>query len=476
MNTTENKDNFVKTLLSFSIGPIVNIFIGFISVLTTTWFLFPQELGKAAMYTTSIEIISSVVFLGQLRAHAREYNNETNKSHLLYNILIIPLILSIFVTIAGIIFRNEISIFLFGEYSILSMVLFSITLPIKVIERFAASIIRMEGKGKLYSFHQILQKIVSFSILLGFFLLISPTYHAVIMASIGSLFVNSISQIYFMRKMWKNMFKQQLDLDLIKKMLRFGIPLVPVAGLMWVFNSADKLMIRYFSDFNQLGFYSGAFKIIALLNVIKKSFVDFWSPTSYKWYKSGESIKKFQKVSNYLMSLFMLLTSNMIIFKDIIFKLLSAKYIPSADVFPFLMFIPMMTTMSEATMVGIQFKRKTHYQIYAAIIVAIFNIVGNFLLVPRFGAIGASISTGFSYILFFYIRTYLSNKVWENIKLTHYTINIFLLIIMASLSILKTRILFAEIIIYIIIIFFNLTILRDILSIAIKTIKKRGTK
>ena len=477
MDIVENKNNFIKRLFSFSVGPIINTFIGFFSVIVTTWFLFPEELGKAAMYTTAIEIISSVVFLGLLRSHAREYRNSNDKAHLLFNVIIVPLTISVIVLVFGIIFRKNISILLFGEYSILGIILFSIALPIKVIDRFAASTIRMEEKGKLYSFHQVLQKISSFSILLIFFLFVSPTYHAVLMASVGSMFINSISQILFMRQIWKNIFKQKIDLTLIKRILKFGLPLVPVAGLMWVFNSADKLMIRYFSDFNELGFYSGAFKIIALLNVIKKSFVNFWSPTSYRWFENNEPIQKYQKVTDYLTTIFFILAATLIIFKKVIFLLLSSKYYPSANVFPFLMFIPIMATLSESTMIGIQFKRKTHYQIYAAIIVAIFNIIGNLILIPKYGAVGASISTGLSYILFFYIRSYLSNKVWAKLDLTHHSINIILLLILAIISIKSIpKIMIFQIAIYLVILIYNSFIVKDIVKLMVSIISKKREK
>ena len=43
--------------------------------------------------------------------------------------------------------------------------------------------------------------------------------------------------------------------------------------------------------------------------------------------------------------------------------------------------------------------------------VSITNILGNIILVPFLGAKGAAISTGISYILFFALRTYFSNKL-----------------------------------------------------------------
>ena len=78
---------------------------------------------------------------------------------------------------------------------------------------------------------------------------------------------------------------------------------------------------------------------------------------------------------------------------------------------PMLVFMPVMYLLSETTMVGIEFKKKTKYFIYISIVVATINIMGNILLVPHLGAKGAAISTGLSYIVFFVLRTYFSTKL-----------------------------------------------------------------
>lgn len=472
-NSNTSKNKFINKLVGFSIGPAINTIIGFVTVPLTTYFLFPEELGKASMYTTSVEILSSFVYLGLANSHAREYKVAKDKSQLLLNCVMPPLLIAAIIAFISIILRSQISVLLFGEYSLFGMILFSVTMPIRVFERFSASVIRMEERAKLYSFHQILQKSVSFILLLCFFLFLTPTYHAVLLSSIGSIFINSISQIFFMKNIWKNALKSKLNKELLKKILAFGLPLIPAAALIWVFNSADKIVLRKFSNFQEIGFYSGAFKIIALLNVFKKSFINFWIPTSYRWYETNESIEKFQKVSDYLMSIFITLSGLAIVSKGIIFKILSEKYLPSANVFPFLLFIPIVATVSGTTMVGIQFKRKTHYEIYSALIVALFNITGNIILVPKLGAVGAAISTGISYIIFFYMRSIMSNKVWLKIKLYRHTVNIILLTTLATLSILPNIHILFELLCMFIIIGFNFKILLNIFKIALKAIKKK---
>ena len=470
---TESSNKFIKRLFGFSIGPIINVLIGFVSVPLTTWFLFPEELGKAAMFNTATMVISSIIFLGLTNSLSREYITEDNKPLLLLNCIIIPFTISIIIALIAFIFRKEISTLLFDGYFLTPVIIFCISLPIMVIDGFSSSLIRMEEKARLFSYHQVLKKVSSFSILLFVFICIEKTYYAVIFASLGSLLITSVSQIFFMKSIWKNIFKEKIDITLLKKLLSFGLPFVPAAVLAWLFNSIDKMALRAFSDFTEIGFYSGAFKVVALLNIIKTSFSSFWSPTSYRWHANNEKIDKYQKVSDSLMSIFVAFAAFAIVFRRVIFLLLSEKYLPSASVFPFLMFIPILHTVSQTTSMGIQFKRKTHYQIYAFLIASIINVTGNLILVPRYGAVGASISTGVSYIIFFYIRSIFSSMLWEKIKMNRHTVNIILLSILSTLAILKEQIILIEIVVTIILLLYNLKNIIFIAKVLLKSILKR---
>ncbi|HPH11792.1 MAG TPA: oligosaccharide flippase family protein, partial [Thermotogota bacterium] len=71
-----------------------------------------------------------------------------------------------------------------------------------------------------------------------------------------------------------------------------------------------------------------------------------------------------------------------------------------------------MYTVSEVTVVGINFKKRTYWHILVSILSAGVNFIGNYFLVPIYGAKGAALSTGVAYIVFFYTRTLISRKLF----------------------------------------------------------------
>lgn len=101
---------------------------------------------------------------------------------------------------------------------------------------------------------------------------------------------------------------------------------------------------------------------------------------------------------------------SLILCKDLFVMLLGKDYRESAAMIPFLCLSPIMLTISDTTVIGITFSKKSYLQIIVSAVACVTNIVGNTLLVPVYGGVGAAISTGLSYIVFFAMRTILSNR------------------------------------------------------------------
>ncbi len=476
MNTKkEDSTFFVRRLFGFSFGPVVNALIGFVSVPVTTWFLDPQELGRASMFTTAQGVFTVVIFLGLTNSFVREYKSGVNRTNLLYHCLVPPLIISVLLSIVTIFFNQKISYILFGQYDLFGTVMLAIVLPILVIEKYATNVVRMEEKARFYSLNMILRKISSFLILLSFLLLIESSYHAVLVASVGSTLIVTVLQIASMFHVWNDFSNFSFNKKFFSKLLKFGLPLIPAAGLSWIFNSIDMIALRTYSSFAELGIYTGAFKVISLFRIVKTSFNNFWIPTAYRWYENNERIGKFQKVSDTIMSLFAVLAVTVIVSRKIIFLLLSEKYLPSAQVFPFLIFIPVVMTVSETTVLGIAFSRKTYFHIIISLVVCIVNVTGNLLLVPIYGAVGAALSTGFSYIVFFFIRSYLSNRLWGNLYMGRHIINIILIAALTVITLFENEyMVYLEIVLSGIIILYNYKNAAHALRIGLKAVRSKG--
>jgi len=421
----ESPRDFLNRFISFSIGPAVSAFIGFFSVPLTTWLVAPEDFGKASMYTVFLTLTNLIMLLGLDQAFVREFHAINDKQKLLSHSVSVPLTLSVLLCgISLIFFYRTLSSALYGSESFLAAIITLIPLPFITIERFNMLIIRMEEKGKLYSILQIARRSLQVVFLLSF-AYFHRTFLSVIAAQTISVCLTSMITFFVVRDYWNC--HQTLDKNLFKKLFRFGFPLVPATILGWVLNGMDKLALRFWADFTEMGLYSAGFKIVAVLLLFQAAFTTFWVPTAYRWFETGENIKKFERVSSFL-SFFLCFTgSSIILFRHLIIRILAPSYASAAIVVPFLIYYPVLYTLSETTVLGIPFTRKTELGIWVSLVAAGTNLIGNWFLVPRFGALGASIATAASYMAFFWMRTILSRAVWEKTEINSHVKNLTLL-------------------------------------------------
>ncbi|MDO7975814.1 lipopolysaccharide biosynthesis protein [Oceanotoga teriensis] len=434
----ENSRQFLKRLAGFSIGPIGAAILGFINVPVQTWLIDPNQLGKAAMYTMAFQLTSLFLNLGIDQAYVREYNAEKDKKNLLWNTFLIPFIFSLIIMFVYLYFYEPISILLFDSVEKYIIQILAFVLPFAIIFRFNTLIIRMKEKAKLFSFVQIFQKLMTLGFTVIILLFFNRNFKGIIQAQFFSMVSIAILTTVINLKDW--LYKFKIDRKLIKKVVLFGLPIIPASIMAWVLNSMDKIALRTWADFEAIGLYSAAFKIVGIIIIVQQAFATFWAPTVYRWYENNVAKEKYEIVSNKLNSIMILLFGFIILFKDLIIKILSPEYSEASVIIPFLMFYPIMYTLSETTQMGISFSRKTYYNIIVTGVSGGINILGNYLLVPKYGALGASISTGISYIIFFWLRTIISRFLWVKLNIKRHIISTIMMIFFAFLSIIYNNI------------------------------------
>ncbi len=432
----ETASDFLKRFISFSIGPGVSALIGFVSVPITTWLVAPEDFGKASMFTVFLMLTSLVLFLGMDQAFVREFHAAEDKRKVLFHSVFVPLGFSVLLCCVFLIFHKTITAALYGSSSLLAAVITVVPVPLLVIERFNMLIVRMEEKGRLYSALQIFRRSVQVAFLIGI-AYFHRNFLSVITAQAIAICLTAVVSFVLVKNYWT--FSPPVDKLLLRKLFRFGLPLVPAMILGWVLNAMDKVALRLWADFSEMGIYSAGFKVVSALLLFQAAFTTFWTPTAYRWFETGENIKKFERVSSFLSFFLCLVGGSIILFRHVIIRILASAYAPAAVVVPFLIYYPVLYTLSETTVMGIGFTRRTELGIWVSLVAAGTNLIGNWLLVPKFGALGASIATAISYMAFFWMRTILSRAIWEKLDIRPHLRNLTLLVMTSILSSLQDQ-------------------------------------
>ena len=407
--------NFIKSFFQFSMGQWIAAFISFITTPIITWLIIPAEFGKASMFTLAFNLLLTIALLGVDQSFVRMFYErpEDDRRNLFWESLLPSLTVGFVIFIVIGFFWKKLSFILFGDYThFLPVFLLGITVLVGVVERFTTLTVRMKKRGIAFSALRIVNGITNAAFTILYALFVSRTFYAVIVGLFFSHIASALLAIYFERDLLFG--KLKIDFSSISAIIKYGLPFVPAFLIIWLFQSIDRLALRNYCDFTEIGLYSAAFKVVAVMNLIQAGFTTFWTPVSFESYeKEPESAGIFEKTSLFIAAPMFVFGMLIIVFKDAIFLLLESSYRHAAGISAFLILMPIMYTVSEVTVVGINFKKKTHWHMLIAVVSAGFNIFGNILLVPLYGASGAALSTGLSYIIFFCMRTFISKSLYK---------------------------------------------------------------
>lgn len=413
-------EGLLKKLGQFSIGPIVGALIGFITVPIITYFISPEEYGKSSMFTLAISILQLFVFLGMDQAYTKRYYETVNRSKLLTNAIFPAFILVMAIDLGLFLGKGKVAELLFGSSEeIICVYALIIILPGLAIEKFALMDIRMQQRGVLYSVMSILLKTLTLICIVTLFVQYQKSFRAIVFGTTVAQLLYSGILLFCVRKSFI-IRASLLDWLEIKSLLKFGLPIVPVSIIGWALSGMDKVMLRGFCDYSELGMYEVAFKVVNIIGIAQTCFTSFWVPVAHQWNNDNVDKDRFvyigRLISLAMTGIFVLV----LLFKNVIFFILADDYGQAVNIVPFLLIYPIMYTVSEVTVMGIYFKEKTLNLLFVSLAASIVNIALNCILIPKAGAIGASIATGVSYTVFFWIRTLISRRIWFKFPVKEY--------------------------------------------------------
>ena len=424
----------LKKLIGFSLGPILGALLSAVSVPVATHYLLPNEYGKTSMFNLMYTILLMVAYLGYDQALIREYHEHKDKTKVLLNSMIVPFCITIVLILIVIPCAPLISYFLFeSSHHELVVYMLAAALPFLLVERFILVNLRMQERAFEYSFFSLIVKAVAFGCTLFYLFNVRQDFLAIIYSTLISHYVGDGLLLVLYHKMFR--FKlDEIDMRLIKQMTRYALPLVPATVIGAIFNAEDKIFIKVFSNYDELGYYQVSMTLANMVAILQQAFSTFWTPTVFRWKSENVENSKYEMVQKMIAFFASACFMGVLLLKNFLPILLSEKYASTKYILPFLLLYPVMAMIISTTVSGIDFARKTEYTLYFSIAVTIVNFILNWILVPWKGAVGAAIATGISHVFYFWIRTLYSRKLWFNFDIKHLVLTTGLLTIAAIIN------------------------------------------
>ena len=404
-------------ILGYAIGPIGAAMMGFITLPVITWFYSVEDIGRISMLQVVVSFSILIFCLGLDQAYVREYHEHKVKPKLFKTALIPGVILISAIFGAIFIFDSHlISKWLYDIPSTYLTIISIICFLLSLISRFLSLILRMEERALAYSMSQLLPRILFLLFIVStVWLGLTKDAYNLITAHTLSIVAVFVVFAWNTRKEWLSSLKYKIDLQELKQLLIFGLPLV-IGGLAsWGLNVMDKIFLRNMSTFLELGVYSVAVSIAGVAAIFAGIFNTIWAPMVYKWVNEGVDLAKIDEISEHLLAAIYFVAVLSGCFSWILPYFLPKEYAAIQYLMTACLLGPLFYTLSETTAVGIAITRRSNLSMIASIGAMLVNLIGNYVLVPKMGAVGAAISTAISFWVFYILRTELSSMVWYKI-------------------------------------------------------------
>ncbi len=428
-----------KKLLGYALGPVGSGLLGFISLPIITWFYSVEDVGRISMLQVFMSFSVLFFCLGLDQAYVREYHESKNKPALLKTVFFPSLALSILSFLLLAIY--DLKIVSKWLYEIPSTYLSLITILCFVIalaSRFLSLVLRMQERSFAFSMSQLLSKIIFLLIVINtVWLGFARDTYSLVTANTASMILAFLVFTWNTKSEWLIAIKEQININELKSAFSFGWPLIFGGLASWGLNVMDRLFLRYFSTYTELGVYSITMSVAVVVTIFAGIFNTIWSPMVYKWMSEDNfDYEKIDTVLEYVVAaiyFFIVLTS---LFSWVIPYFLPPQYSNIQYLLAICLLGPLLYTLSEVTGIGIAVVRRTKFSMLCAIVAMLCSSILNYFLVPQFGAAGAAISTAVAFFIFFILRTEISQLVWR--KKSHLKVFLIMLslLIISSLNLL----------------------------------------
>ena len=404
----------LKHSLIYGIGIYIGKAVGFLMIPVYTRYLTPGDYGVLSLLNYTTYIAGILIVMGITQAVFKfyfEYKNEVDRKQVISTALLFIILSALIFTLILIKLSPQISALVFGNASysyFFALIFIANFFDNAAVVPFA--FIRAEKRSLLFSVISLLRLILALSLNIYLIVFLDMKVLGVLWSSVISASVSFIILFGYTLRGVRLFF----SFAKLKEMLIYSIPLVPAGLFSFIIHFSDRYFLNYFSVLDEVGIYSLGYKLsIMLLFVIGQPFSLIWS--AYMFEVAGkENAKEFySRIFTYFSLVCIIFALGLSIFiKDILKILVDPSFFEAYKVVPVVLCGFVLLSMSNIFDVGIFLKKKTIYKTFNQGIAVMVCLALNFLLIPRYGMMGAAWATFFSYFALSLATYITSNRIY----------------------------------------------------------------
>ncbi len=411
--------DMIKSSGIYALGAFASPLVSLVLTPFLTHHFSSTDYGGLSVLYTVVDLVTVITQLGLgtafFRAYNGDYESTQDRSGVLATSIIILLLISIPIAIAMIIMAPLLSQLLFDSsaytepvrLTALVIILENLTLP-------GISWLRAEKRAIFYS----ALSIANLLLVLGTNIVLIGVLHMDINGALlakGSGFVAIVVCTFPI--MLLSIMRQRswhLRTDIARNMLAFGVPTIFSDMAAWVLQLSDRYLLSHFGSLAQTASYTVAYTLGGVLSpLVLAPFGLAWIPVMYAVAKRKDATYIFKLVFRWFSLILLFATFALSLLSTIVlYTLFPPAYHSAAPIIPIIALSTMLMGTYYIFMIGVNIRRKTILDVLFTSIAASVNLVLNIFFIPRFGAIGAAISTLLAYIILNLVTYIVNQKIY----------------------------------------------------------------
>ena len=368
--------------------------MSFILLPIVSYFLPPSELGIATNFTvltTLIILLAGLAIVNSIPYFFYEQEKDENIS-LISNLLALCLGLSLLVGAVAACFSQQIYDHLQLDLHIQMLgVVFVIA---SMISNINLTLLRLENNPKHFAVLQIVQIVLHAVFVVLFVIVLRGGGVGKIYAEVMVFCVIGLIHLAMLLK--KGYVRLRLQMAWMRKLLHFGLPLLPHSISFWLKSGMDKVFITTYCGLQFNGLYSMAISVSSVYTMLMQSFFNAYTPYLQKRLASFDGGQFYVEKRNIVKQIYLIyalfgvvgflaIAASWVIFH----YLIDSKYLPAMSFIPLIILANFIYTFYSFTIEFIYKVKKTMVMGIITFTGSLIQMLLSYVLIKEYGVMGA---------------------------------------------------------------------------------------
>lgn len=400
----------VSEAVIFGVAPLVTSLTGFLLTFVYAKYLEPRDLGHLALLLGTEAFATQILGVGMTQAFFRSYFDDDSVDRR-RRITATTLWFLVAVNLVFALASYPLAAWYAGLLDIADARLVQLVIALTALDtvnNVPFLIMKATKRSRSYVAVKWIAGLVQFGVIV---LLVAVFEVGLLGAMIGWVAGTALQTVIYFALL-RGQFDFGFSFAELRPMLWLGVPMVANALATKALITADRFFINYYFSAREVGLYELANKFASILPVlVTNPFSLIWPAMRFEVMKDDDADEYYSLVLTYLvfLSLYFGLGVSVLV-PDLIRATLREEYWGAIPVVPLFVGYYLLVASGKGVNVGLMTEKKAYWNPIIVVSAAVLNIALNFLLIPRYGMLGAAWSTLIAYAFMVWFRWYMSTR------------------------------------------------------------------